>query len=330
MADVRNTGTWQRVERGYSDMQSLISRGEYNLALVKGRQTIEQIIRLRAAKNFVIYTDLAETIDNLYRDGYIGSESRDASHTIRTLGNRAVHEGDNSPKDAAAALKLLGKEMRAFVEGDEGEGERTPVMIKPERGRSQRQPERRQAPRNEGRDIELMSDRQNPRRSLQRGQRGGSGTQSRRGGAPARPQRQSSGGGVNIYDVLRILIPLICIILLVILIRNLIPSGEETATSPVETTTEAVPVETVPETVPPTTEPPTEAPTRYMIKGNNVNVRYEPNTGARIYEQLSDGTEIGEIEEVEGGDWVKITRDGGEYYVGRDYVTPIEDAGTEE
>ena len=175
-----------------------------------------------------------------------------------------------------------------------------------------------------------MSDRQNPRRSPQRGQRGGSGTQSRRGGAPARPQRQSSGGGVNIYDVLRILIPLICIILLVILIRNLIPSGEETATSPVETTTEAVPVETVPETVPPTTEPPTEAPTRYMIKGNNVNVRYEPNTGARIYEQLSDGTEIGEIEEVEGGDWVRITRDGGEYYVGRDYVTPIEDAGTEE
>ena len=50
MADVRNTGTWQRVERGYNDMENLISRGEYNLALVKGRQTMEQIIRLCAAR----------------------------------------------------------------------------------------------------------------------------------------------------------------------------------------------------------------------------------------------------------------------------------------
>ena len=52
MADIRNTGTWQRVERGLSDMANLVSRGEYNLALVKSRQTMEQIVRLSAGQNF--------------------------------------------------------------------------------------------------------------------------------------------------------------------------------------------------------------------------------------------------------------------------------------
>lgn len=355
MADVRNTGTWQRVERGYTDMGNLISRGEYNLALVKGRQTMEQIIRLRAAKNFVIYTDLAETIDNLYRDGYIGSDSRENCHTIRTLGNKAVHEGDNSPKDANAAFKLLKREMSSFVNGERNISEdRTPVMIEPERNRQrsytgrpaparrrdEEEPQRRD--REEGSDINLdmVSGNRAQRGSAVRQQgRSHNRPQSGRNSGRRPQQGRSSGrsprndgrnsGGVNVYDILRILIPVICIILLVILIKNLIPSGDDTPTTQAVETTQAAPVETEPVTEPPTTEAPTEAVVRYKIRGNNVNVRYEPNTGARIYEQLSDGTEIGEVEEVEGGNWVKITRDGMELYVGSDYITPIEETSEE-
>lgn len=358
MADVRNTGTWQRVERGYNDMENLISRGEYNLALVKGRQTMEQIIRLCAARNFVIYTDLAETIDNLYRDGYISSESRDNCHTIRMLGNKAVHEGDNSSKDAGNAIRLLRREMSAFADGSGQREDRTPVMIKPEReaGRGaarRREPEERERPsgyrerergREQGAEINLdmisqnLTPRGSQRRDSDRAHRGGSGhsgngrrtgnsggqrSQARRGSS-GRNQRQQRQRGINIYDILRILIPVICIILLVILIRGLIPSGEENTTTAAPTTTEAVTTVAVTETEPPTTEATTAAPVRYMIKGNSVNARYEPSTSARIYEQLSDGTEIGEVEEVEGGDWVKFTRDGIELYVGSDYITPIE------
>ena len=347
MADIRNTSTWQRVERGLSEMENLISRAEYNLALVKGRQTMEQIVRLAAGQSFVIYTDLADTIEKLYQGHYIEKSSRDNFHTIRMLGNKAVHEGDNNPQDAARSYHLLEQEISAFVGGAAGgaadrpkrqsreesgqreaaaqqSGERLRVPVQRERQQSQStrgdrrrydslddraSRDTREVPTREDRLRAQRQGRTNPRGGTNRGQR--------------RPQKQS----ISIYDILRILIPVICVILLVILIRSLMPKNEETPeTSPVQTeaVTEAV---TEPVTKPPVTEPETTAPpvVRYRIRGNGVNVRYADNEN-RVYVQLSNGTEIGEVQEIEGTNKVGFVLDGIQVTVDKNFIEPIEDS----
>lgn len=354
MADIRNTGTWQRVERGLSDMANLVSRGEYNLALVKSRQTMEQIVRLSAGQNFVVYTDLADTIEKLYQGHYITKSSRDAFHTIRMLGNKAVHEGDNDPQDAARSYRLLDQEINAFVSGgrsQEASADRErPAEQTPQRERSSQKEQklnipgertrvpvsRESLPSSQGsrRRYDNLDDRSTRdrrevpnREDRLRAQRKG---QPARGGAH-RGQRKPQQQGISVYDVLRILIPVICVILLVVLIRSFMGGGSSAPeTSPVQTETATEPVTEPVTAVPPTTEPETTtaAAVRYRIKGNGVNIRYADNEN-RVYEQLSNGTEIGEVEEVEGTNKVKFMRDGIEVTVDKNFIEPIEDVAAE-
>ena len=135
-------------------------------------------------------------------------------------------------------------------------------------------------------------------------------------------KRGTRNGGIDVYGLLRILIPVICILLLIVLLRSCIAGGgteDTTTTAPVESVTEPV------TTAPPTTEAPTTeaVPLRYVVTGNNVNVRYADNQN-RIYEQLSSGTEIGEIQEIEGSDYVRFQRDGLDLVIHKDYIAPIE------
>ena len=342
MADIRNTGTWQRVERGLTEMANLHSRGEYNLALVKGRQTMEQIVRLYAGQSFVVYTDLADTIENLYQGRYIGKDTRDAFHMIRLLGNKAVHEGDNEPQDAERSYRLLEQEIRRFAGGNaqqrgaavreadtsdresgEQDGtvkkERTRVPVEGPRRSTEGRRRYDKLDDRSARDTKKVPTREDRLRA-QRSGRGKSGS--------GRKQRQSSAGGVNVYDVLRILIPVICIILLVVLIRSIFFSGSTTepeSTTPVESQTE---LETEPETIaPPETEPETTVATvlTYRIKGNAVNVRYADNEN-RVYTQLANGTEIGEATPVEGTDKMQFTLDGIAVTVNRNYIEAVEPA----
>ena len=385
MADIRNTGTWQRIERGLSEMANLMSRGENNLSLVKGRQVMEQIVRLYAGQNFVIYSDLADTIEKLYQGHYIGKTSRDSFHTIRMLGNKAVHEGDNDAQDANRAYRLLEQEIRTFAggaadqkagpaaggsrqqgsaleeavpePGTAGNGQRRTLDIPTERERvslnraasgeangrrasaaSQNRRSGQQAQRSASPETRARYDRLDDRskrdrseiptredrlRARQRGGRNGS----------QRGQRRPQQGGVNLYDILRILIPVICVILLVVLIRSFMGGKSSPAeTSPSAQTESTAEVMTEPATLePPTTEPETTAPAavRYKIKGNAVNARYADNEN-RVYTQLADGTEIGEVTEVAGTDKVQFTLDGIAVTVNKNYIVPVDETAETE
>ena len=340
MADIRNTGTWQRIERGLSEMANLMSRGEYNLSLVKSRQVMEQIVRLYAGQNFVVYSDLADTIEKLYQGHYIGKLSRDSFHTIRMLGNKAVHEGDNDAQDANRSYRLLEQEIQTFGGGSKRQGldlpgERERIsenrsavgrdrVAAPSSQRRRTTGERQRAEASDGRrrydklddrstrDREKIPTREDRLRAQRSGQK-----------AKRRPQKE----GINLYDILRILVPVICVILLVILIKSFMGGGSgKTETSPAVQTesmseTEPVSVPAEPETtVPETTAP---AAVRYKIKGNAVNIRYADNDN-RVYAQLADGTEIGEVQEIPGSDKVKFTYDGMEVTVNKNYIVPVD------
>ena len=357
--DIRGTDIRQASEQGLMDMASLISRGDYNLALVKGRQVAEQLVRGYAKENRLIYTDLADTIENLYGENTIGRGSRDAFHTIRQLGNKAVHENDNDPKDAEDSYYLLKNEIEVYLNTEAGTKNRAPVNV----SRAGQAGGQKSAYNDEAADIKftkpamaVMGDPSGKLRtevepgsgsrktsSQEQKQRKGSSdrsaqgrkAQDKRSKVPTREDRLKAqkqnrrggqhrgirNGGIDIYSVLRILIPVICIVLIIVLLRSCIAGSgaEETTTTPVvETSTAPV------ETEPPTTEAPTTAaPLRYVVTGNNVNVRYADNQN-RIYEQLSSGTEIGEVQEIEGSDYVRFERDGIQLVIHKDYIAPIE------
>ncbi len=315
MADVERTTSWQQIQQGVKEAENLIVRKEYNLVMIKARQTLEFMVRCLAEKACLVEGDLSDTIDQLYEGRWIDKRTKDNFHTIRILGNKAVHEGDDTAYDANQAYQILAQEVHAFSD-EIG-------------GRSQRS---RTASRG------TASARSGGSRSAGASERTGS-----RGGQGRTPQQRGSYSGAvrsggnrrrkkktppTAY-VLRILIPVLVVILLVIVIRMLIPGGgskDPAATTP-ETTeaTEVSTAETEPETPPETTAP----AERYRVKGSSVNVRMEPSTDSRILVQLTDGTEVTYVKRY-NNEWTVINYDGQEAYVSSQFIEKVTPETTEE
>lgn len=123
-ADIR-----ELTDNGLAEAAGLISRREYNLSIVRTRQTAELLIKSYAAENGLSYTTLADTIESLYEQGIINRNSRDAFHNMRIYGNKAVHEADNNPENAQKAYYLLKSEVSTFLSRKTVSVDRTPVRV---------------------------------------------------------------------------------------------------------------------------------------------------------------------------------------------------------
>ncbi|MDO4437883.1 MAG: DUF4145 domain-containing protein [Eubacteriales bacterium] len=360
MTDNRIAEIKQRAENGLMDVASQISRGDYSLGLIKARQVMEQVVR-GYAKNYKLeYTDLAGTIETLYKANAISNEDRESLHTIRQLGNMAVQESYNDAQDAEKSYYLLKHEIELYLTfllsllnadrpiSDEFLPTEAVKEPKAEEAVKNTQEAVKESPlrkreQQQGIDIPDLGQRERkssanrnskpahtangaPRNSRNdRGERNKTVRNDQRGGQHR--GSRNSGSGVNVTDLLKILVPIFCIILLIILINSIIPKKPketETQTTPVVTTEATLPETSEPETE--TTEPETEteAKLRYKVSADTVNARYADNQD-RIYEQLSKGTEIGEVEEIEGSDFVKFERDGITLVVNKNYIEPIEE-----
>ena len=112
---------------------------------------------------------------------------------------------------------------------------------------------------------------------------------------------------------------MLAVILLILVIRLILPGGEEaeqtTATiTQTETQTEPVTQETPPET----TEAAAEEGT-YQVTGDGVNVRSEPSTSGRVLVQLSRGAVVEYVRRY-NNDWTVINYDGQEAYISSQYI----------
>lgn len=316
--------------QGLLELADLISRREYNWGLVRSRIYEEELVHSYSDETNTEYTTLADTIEALWRKGVIGDKSRENLHNIRILGNKAAHEGDNDPQDAKNAYFMLKEELQTFAARGSSEAERTPVMISnvnsgPEISESEVyiRPDRRnrEEVQNGSEDID-MSYAVNRRRPSGNSRPGSSGKN--------KNKKKKSSGGLNLYSVLRILIPVLIVVLVIILIKSLLPKKTD---KPADTTaaveTEMPESESETETEAPTTEAPTteapttKAPAKYRIKGEGVNIRLasDPNT---IYTQLGSGTVIGEVTDYEGNseyqDFAKFSYDGREVIVKKTFI----------
>ena len=356
MADYRGIDINEYAENGLNDVSGLLSRREYKRGIIKARQVAERIVRSYASERNIEYTTFADTIEQLYAAKLINMQTRDAFHTIRIYGNKVVHEADDNSSDAENAYRLLKNEIQTYMSRRNVSIDRTPVRV--ERGqqpsykayerdgadydedayeagrsygrrgsygdeydsddRETQMPVRGRREQGRGRDDERRRDRNTK-----------SGRSSAKSGSGRRDDYdEEKRGGIGIYDILKVLIPVVVVILIVIIIKSLIPSKPAVTetTTVVETTAETTtaPETTIEETTEPeTTETETEAPITYRIKGDGINIRYADNQ-ERIYTQLSDGTAIGEVTPLEGTDFVQFTLDGVNVVVRKDLIEPVQ------
>ena len=321
--------------QGLMELADLISRREYNWGMARARAYEEELVKAYAEENNIEYSTLADTIEALYEKRVIGEKQRENLHNIRIIGNKAVHEEDNDPQDAKNAYYLLKEEIQAYSQRDVYEPERTPVMIR-RPGTDEDDDENREAGYAAGSDDETggidMSYTSSRRSGGSQHQRTSSSS-GRQG--TVRKKKKKKSQGIDLYTILKILIPVLIVVLLIILLRSIFHgSKEEEETEPVSVETEVSTDETeteAPETtaVPETEAPETEAPATYRISGEGVNIRYADNPG-QVYVQFDKGREIGTVEEftcdnpeyAEG--FAKFSYDGKELIVSKRFIEKVE------
>lgn len=126
---------------------------------------------------------------------------------------------------------------------------------------------------------------------------------------------------LDLYGILKYVIPILCLILAVILIRVLMGgSGSSTIeTTPAATVAVTEPVMETEAIVPETTAAP--EPTAIYMTTTGVKVRTEPNTDCRVLAVLDAGTQVSYKGEADG--WVNIDYNGENAYIKSDFVQPV-------
>ena len=127
---------------------------------------------------------------------------------------------------------------------------------------------------------------------------------------------------LDLYGILKYVIPILCLILAVILIRVLMGnSGSSTIeTTPAATVAATEPVMETEPIVPETTAAPEPTTAIYMTT-TGVKVRTEPNTDCRVLAVLDAGTQVTYKGEADG--WVNIDYNGEDAYIKSDFVQPV-------
>lgn len=137
-----------------------------------------------------------------------------------------------------------------------------------------------------------------------------------RGGQKGRKQE------LDLYGILKYVIPILCLILAVILIRVLMGNSGSSTIETTPAATVAV-TESVMETdpiVPETTAAPEPTTAIYMTT-TGVKVRTEPNTDCRVLAVLDAGTQVTYKGEADG--WVNIDYNGENAYIKSDFIQPV-------
>lgn len=283
-----SNNSWEKIQQGVKETERLIGQKEYNTSMIKSRQTLEYMVKQLIERAGILESgDLKNQIDLLYQNNWISKQTCEHYHKIRIIGNKAVHEGDSNAYSANQAYHILSQEVVAFST----DYRNAPKGIRSPQGRTQTQQNRpSQRPRSRSRS-------QSTRRSTSRSRRQ---TRSQIHFTP--------------YDLLKLLIPVLCIILLFLIVKLIKPDHSEPEISSIPTTTSVVetsPAETIP------TE--TMAPVSYRTT-DVLNVRSGPDTSSEKLGKLASGTAV-EYVRAYNEEWAIIRYNGQEAYVASRYLT---------
>lgn len=118
MSNNPNRRLMNDISHGVKKVENLLSKKEYNLSIITARQTMEYMTKYLCDKfNIPLTASSLENIDNLSQRNILSERSKSNFHTIRTIGNMAVHEGYENPSDAARVHSALIQELNLFKNG---------------------------------------------------------------------------------------------------------------------------------------------------------------------------------------------------------------------
>lgn len=291
MASTNVNSSWEKIQRGVKDTERLIGQRDYNSAMVKARQTLEFMVRLLAERACIVDGgDLMETIDALYQNRWISKATCEHYHKIRIIGNKAAHEGDNNAYNANQAYHMLSQEVYTFANN----------YRNAQRGTRPSRPVNRPADRPANRQASTGRPPSQNSRSRKR-----------------TPQKKS---GLTIYDLLKLMIPILCIILLVLVIKLVKPAKEDTNPTTTAPTSTEQQQETLKQPTETTAPPETTVPAIVYKTTDVLNVRPAPNTTDARIGQLEAGTEVEYVRDHDE-EWAIIMYNGQEAYVAKRFLT---------
>lgn len=273
-----SNSSWEKIQLGVKDTERLIGQKDYNSAMIKARQTLEFMVKQLGERACIVDgSDLKDMIDTLYQSQWISKTTCEHYHKIRMIGNKAAHEGDTNAYNANQAYHMLSQEVYTFA--------------------------------NDYSNAQKGTKR--PRRSgtASKGSTRSSASQNTR----SRKRQGSKKSGFTAYDLLKILIPILCVILLICIIRLVKPSSTKPEPTDPAVTTEA-PSEEAP------TEPETMEEAIVYRTTSNLNVRSGPSTDSERIGQIPGGTAV-EYVGAHDSDWAIIMYNGEQAYVSSQYLT---------
>lgn len=108
--------TLNQIRQSAGEVQSLINAKQYNLAMVKSRQTLELMVKHLSARANIAEADLIDSIDALYKKGWISKSTLENYHKIRIVGNKAIHESYHNSRDAVLLYQLIVQELPVLAQ----------------------------------------------------------------------------------------------------------------------------------------------------------------------------------------------------------------------
>ena len=298
MGTTANTGqsTWEQIHGGVRETERLIGQKNYNLAMVKARQTLEYMVKCLCERYGILETGLLEMIDALYSAGKISKTTCEHYHKIRTIGNKAIHEGDNSAYNANQAHHLLSQES-------------TPSQMTT---MTQKNPPG--FPKCSS-NLRFFRLRGNSRPSLCRLWKPENLPATRSGSSGGRRPRAYAGGpSFEFRSIIKPVLLIIIIILLLLIIKMIRPATDAKPDSTAAVSTESLAPETEAETV--------AAESTVYRTTDTVNVRPEPSTDTDRIGVLAPDTDVEYLRDYDEK-WAVISYNGQEAYVSRDFIRQV-------
>ena len=147
-----------------------LRRGEYNAAMVKGRQNLELLLKLVAEKNGIQLDNSAKALEEAERQvqsgrkktlkvmthrqfnhwlmehGYIDRVARWEMNQVRMIGNKAVHENHADKDDAWTQLNYLEDVLKTITERSQNPKKRQELSKKQEQDDAQKKPQQKKKP----------------------------------------------------------------------------------------------------------------------------------------------------------------------------------------
>jgi uncharacterized protein YgiM (DUF1202 family) len=264
--------------------------------MVKARQTLEYMVKCLCERYGILETGLLEMIDALYSAGKISKTTCEHYHKIRTIGNKAIHEGDNSAYNANQAHHLLSQEVYTFANdyNDTKKSTRASRSAAPTSASSR-----------------LRGNSRHP--SAGSGNGKPAGTRSGNSGG-RRPRAYAGGPSFEFRSIIKPVLLIIIIILLLLIIKMIRPATDAKPDSTAAVSTESLAPETEAETV--------AAESTVYRTTDTVNVRPEPSTDTDRIGVLAPDTDVEYLRDYDEK-WAVISYNGQEAYVSRDFIRQV-------